>query len=685
AAAPRLLSGSDGMKAPGRLLLVILCSLGFSAVYILLCCWACLPFCLASCLDSHLSINPRPTVPGPQHFSGYSSVPDGKPLVREPCRSCAVVSSSGQMLGSGLGAKIDGAECVLRMNQAPTVGFEADVGRRSTLRVISHTSVPLLLRNYSHYFQQARDTVYVVWGQGRHMDRALGGRTYRVLLQLTRTYPGLQVYTFTERMMAYCDQVFQDETGKNRRQSGSFLSTGWFTMILALELCEEIVVYGMVSDSYCREESHPSVPYHYFEKGRLDECQMYLAHERAPRSAHRFITEKAVFSRWAKKRPIVFAHPSWRTQLELRTPRSAGVGGFSASGAQRCLLTSNLLEVAGHKCDPTPLPPGPPAGRWPLPLSRRRREMSSNKEQRSAVFVILFALITILILYSSNSANEVFHYGSLRGRTRRPVNLKKWSITDGYTPILGNKIERAECTIRMNDAPTTGYSADVGNKTTFRVVAHSSVFRVLRRPQEFVNRTPETVFIFWGPPNKMQKPQGSLVRVIQRAGLVFPNMEAYAVSLGRMRQFDDLFRSETGKDREKSHSWLSTGWFTMVIAVELCDHVHVYGMVPPDYCSQRPRLQRMPYHYYEPKGPDECVTYIQNEHSRKGNHHRFITEKRVFSSWAQLDTGEVGLCPAARPRAIVWLIKAGLEEDIISSHSGPGGISWPIRDLGSYV
>ncbi|XP_045419297.1 alpha-N-acetylgalactosaminide alpha-2,6-sialyltransferase 6 isoform X1 [Lemur catta] len=263
------------------------------------------------------------------------------------------------------------------------------------------------------------------------------------------------------------------------------------------------------------------------------------------------------------------------------------------------------------QCDPTSLPPGPPAGHQPLPLSRRRREMSSNKEQRSAVFVILFALITILILYSSNSANEVFHHGSLRGRAHGPINLKKWSMTDAYVPILGNKtlpsrchqcvivsssshllgtklgpeIERAECTIRMNDAPTTGYSADVGNKTTFRVVAHSSVFRVLRRPQEFVNRTPETVFIFWGPPNKMQKPQGSLVRVIQRAGLVFPNMEAYAVSPTRMRQFDDLFRGETGKDREKSHSWLSTGWFTMVIAVELCDHVHVYGMVPPNYCS----------------------------------------------------------------------------------------------------
>lgn len=145
-----------------------------------------------------------------------SLLPSLQPLIRELCHSCAVVSSSGQMLGSGLGAQIDGAECVLRMNQAPTVGFEEDVGQRSTLRVISHTSVPLLLRNYSHYFQHARDTLYVVWGQGRHMDRMLGGRTYRTLLQLTRMYPGLQVYTFTERMMAYCDQIFQDETGKNR-------------------------------------------------------------------------------------------------------------------------------------------------------------------------------------------------------------------------------------------------------------------------------------------------------------------------------------------------------------------------------------------------------------------------------------------------------------------------------------
>lgn len=43
----------------------------------------------------------------------------------------------------------------------------------------------------------------------------------------------------------------------------------------------------------------------------------------------------------------------------------------------------------------------------------------------------------------------------------------------------------------------------------------------------------------------------------------------------------------------------------------------------------------MPYHYYKPRGSDECLTYIQNEGGRRGNHHRFITEKHVFARWAK--------------------------------------------------
>lgn len=48
-----------------------------------------------------------------------------------------------------------------------------------------------------------------------------------------------------------------------------------------------------------------------------------------------------------------------------------------------------------------------------------------------------------------------------------------------------------------------------------------------------------------------------------------------------------------------------------------------------------PNHLSVPYHYYEPLGPDECTMYMSHERGRKGSHHRFITEKRVFENWAR--------------------------------------------------
>ncbi|NXY35797.1 SIA7D sialyltransferase, partial [Pomatorhinus ruficollis] len=230
-----------------RLFLTLVCAVVVAVLYILLC--------------YHVRVQPRcrppglrdsPTISSIRSFQGYSRVPDGKPLERALCRHCAVVSSSGQMLGSQLGQAIDGQECVLRMNHAPTTGYEQDVGARSTIRVVSHTSVPLLLGNQPYFFQQSRETLYFIWGPAKKMSREKMGSTYQALLKVMEKYPQLQIYTLTEEKMTYCDDVFQNETGKNRMKSGSFLSTGWFTMILAMELCEQICVFGMVSDSYCR-------------------------------------------------------------------------------------------------------------------------------------------------------------------------------------------------------------------------------------------------------------------------------------------------------------------------------------------------------------------------------------------------------------------------------------------------
>ncbi|MGH0155543.1 UNVERIFIED_CONTAM: hypothetical protein FKN15_029808 [Acipenser sinensis] len=213
--------------------------------------------------------------------------------------------------GHGKGKEIDQSDCVVRMNNAPTLGYEDDVGSKTSLRVISHTSVPLLLRNETRFFRQEADTVYVVWGPERNMRQDGKGRVYNALVKVTEKYPDAHIYMLTREKMLECDAIFQNETGKDRIKSGSFLSTGFFTMILALGMCDSIQVYGMINDNYCSRANHNTVPYHYYENGRLDECQMYRAHEKAARGGHRFITEKAIFAKWATRKNLTFSNPSW--------------------------------------------------------------------------------------------------------------------------------------------------------------------------------------------------------------------------------------------------------------------------------------------------------------------------------------------------------------------------------------
>ncbi|KAL6473798.1 hypothetical protein MHYP_G00173590 [Metynnis hypsauchen] len=52
------------------------------------------------------------------------------------CRTCAVVGNSGNLEGSHYGPLIDAHDVVIRMNKAPTAGFEKDVGSKTTHRAI---------------------------------------------------------------------------------------------------------------------------------------------------------------------------------------------------------------------------------------------------------------------------------------------------------------------------------------------------------------------------------------------------------------------------------------------------------------------------------------------------------------------------------------------------------------------
>ncbi|KAG5285533.1 hypothetical protein AALO_G00004450 [Alosa alosa] len=263
----------------------------------------------------------------PSVLQGYNSIIDHKPL-KMHCNSCALVTSSGHLTGGARGTDIDAAECVIRMNDAPAGGaYGRDVGRRTSLRVVAHSSMQRVLRGRHQLLNASQDAVFVFWGPSSYMRRDGKGLVYNNLRLMNQVLPKLKVYIISWQKMLQFDELFKKETGKDRRISNSWLSTGWFTMTIALELCDRINVYGMVPPDFCREAEHPSVPYHYYEPRGPDECAMYISHERGRRgSHHRFITEKRVFAKWAQTFDIHFYQPDWsppplsQNQTALDTP-----------------------------------------------------------------------------------------------------------------------------------------------------------------------------------------------------------------------------------------------------------------------------------------------------------------------------------------------------------------------------
>ncbi|XP_069798488.1 alpha-N-acetylgalactosaminide alpha-2,6-sialyltransferase 5 [Narcine bancroftii] len=255
--------------------------------------------------------------PEPAALTGYINLIDRKGL-QVHCNSCALVTSSGHLTGSRRGAEIDHAECVIRMNDAPTRGYQEDVGQRTSLRVVAHSSIQQLLQKGGELLNASREPAFIFWGPSSCMRRDGKGRLYNQLQLIHRSVPGLRLHTITRQKMLHFDQLFERETGKDRKMSNSWLSTGWFTMIIALELCDTIDVYGMVPPDLCRDPAHRQVPYHYYEPTGIDECTMYISHELGRKgSHHRFITEKRVFAKWAKKYSIHFHEPEWEPGSEV--------------------------------------------------------------------------------------------------------------------------------------------------------------------------------------------------------------------------------------------------------------------------------------------------------------------------------------------------------------------------------
>lgn len=262
-------------------------------------------------------------------LQNYLNLRSGKSYLESRCSSCALVSSSGQLLNSSAGKEIDQHECVIRMNLSPTKGYEQDVGNKTTIRFLSFGASQYVKGKVKESFFKKDETLrtVVVWATDDANAQKYLARFMRNAVS-DEKLGHLNFFNLTSDQFAAEDAEFNEKSGKSREATKTLLTTGWFTISFLRKICQRIDIYGMVPESHCRSAKgkKSGLPYHFWEK-RPSECAQYLSFERKPfkdrfstndslitqKAGHRFIHEKSIFKLWAKNGipDIQFFHPAW--------------------------------------------------------------------------------------------------------------------------------------------------------------------------------------------------------------------------------------------------------------------------------------------------------------------------------------------------------------------------------------
>jgi hypothetical protein len=159
-------------------------------------------------------------------------------------RICAVVGPSRNLIGSNYGELIDAHDVVIRMNRAPTAGFESDVGVKSTHHVMWPKSDLL----ESEFDRSAFLLMTTVAAGTEDLFYRM-----RHLIEDDLFWPPELVNIVHPEFVKYLDDNWT-------QGQGAYPSTGFIALMLAVHLCDEVDVFGFGADASGRWD-------HYYEEG----------------------------------------------------------------------------------------------------------------------------------------------------------------------------------------------------------------------------------------------------------------------------------------------------------------------------------------------------------------------------------------------------------------------------------
>ena len=180
-------------------------------------------------------------------------------------KTCGVVSNSGALADSGLGKDIDSNEFVIRLNAAPTKGYERDVGSKTSIRIITFGNIkeeqykffsneifdcPILLKPNIVTMDSLFEEIWSIYNTTEVIKRCNDiHRPFHVI----HPRVGREVTEWLQKYSSYKFKSIQQP------------STGFMAIAIAATFCEKVNTYEIVPSFRGR---NPSGKYtaHYYDK-----------------------------------------------------------------------------------------------------------------------------------------------------------------------------------------------------------------------------------------------------------------------------------------------------------------------------------------------------------------------------------------------------------------------------------
>uniref|UniRef100_A0A8B9YZG5 Type 2 lactosamine alpha-2,3-sialyltransferase n=1 Tax=Buteo japonicus TaxID=224669 RepID=A0A8B9YZG5_9AVES len=175
------------------------------------------------------------------------------------CRRCVVVGNGGVLRNKTLGEKIDSYDVIIRMNNGPVIGYEEDVGRRTTFRLSYPESI---FSDPIHY--DPNTTVVLIVFKPRDLKwlwEILGGQKISAKgfwkkPALNMIYKSSQIRILDPsitRKTAY--EWLRFPTRFPRKEKPKHPTTGLIAITLAFHICHEVHMAGFKYDFTDRNSS----------------------------------------------------------------------------------------------------------------------------------------------------------------------------------------------------------------------------------------------------------------------------------------------------------------------------------------------------------------------------------------------------------------------------------------------